>query len=495
MTARNFGDRYRLDVQINSSHNAVLWRAIDNSLNRVVCIVLLPLRDPRAQALLVHAKAAAVNSSRNAVAILDIVERDFVTGVRTIDENEPYLGIVTEWVDGKTIDHIIGKNLEPLSPKEALGILAGVTSAIGAMHDLGLVHGRLRPRNIYLNDAGEVRVTGFGIDGALFVADGKTKATDIAGIGDLLFAMVTATWPNGAVGALPAAEILLDRTLTLPSQQRNGIAEAIDSLYERTQNGSITSTAELAQEISITEAALVRDIKSLVNRWTDHEVIWQASDIAKPHRLRVSLIALAATYLFGLIGWQLMTHNYLNTPATLPSLPVVTSIPSVSPSIWPTVSPSASSSTNLWPMSYASPIAAIDYDPLGDGSENADQTKFAIDDDLETAWTTTQYWTNTWSRKPGVGLIIDLGTAVKVRQVEVKFTSPAHSATVFISNDAKPDTATADVIGIVSNSDPSHIFKSTAPKTGRYLLIWLTKLPRNLSGALVGGIADVKIGL
>ena len=495
MAARTFTSRYYLDVQINSSHNAVLWRAIDNSLNRVVCIVLLPLRDARAQALLVHAKAAAVNSSRNAVAILDIVEQDYVTGVRTIDEQEPYLGIVTEWVDGQTIDHIVGKNLEPLNPKDALRILAGITSAVGAMHDLGLIHGRLRPRNIYLNDADEVRVTGFGIDGALFVADGKTKATDIAGIGDLLFAMVTATWPNGSVGALPAAEILADRTLTLPSQQRNGVAEAIDHLYERTQDGSIASTAELAQEISITEAAIAKDIKSLVNRWTEHEVTWQAAEIAKPHRLRAVLIALVSTYFFGLIGWQLMTHNYLNTPATLPSLPVATSVPSVSPSSWPTISASASSSTNLWPMSYASPTAATDYDPFGDGNENTDQTKFAIDDDPETAWTTTQYWTNTWSRKPGVGLVIDLGEATKVRQVEVEFTSPAHSATVFISDEAKPDTTTADVIGIVSNSDSSHTFKSATPQTGRYVLIWLTKLPRNLSGALVGGIAEVKIGL
>ncbi|MBU6347212.1 MAG: hypothetical protein KGQ38_01175, partial [Actinomycetales bacterium] len=87
MVARRFTERYSLDVQINSSHNAVLWRALDNSLNRVVCIVLLPHRDARAQALLVHAKAAAINSTRSAVAILDIVERDFVQGVRTIDAN------------------------------------------------------------------------------------------------------------------------------------------------------------------------------------------------------------------------------------------------------------------------------------------------------------------------------------------------------------------------------------------------------------------------
>lgn len=495
MAARTFTDRYSLDVQINSSHNALLWRAIDNSLQRVVCIVLLPHKDPRAMPLLVHAKAAAVNSGRNAVAILDIVERDFVFGVRTIDETEPYLGVVTEWVDGQTIDHIVGKNLEPLSTKEALRILTQATLAIGAMHELGLIHGRLRPRNIYLNDAGEIRVTGFGIDGALFGVDGKSKITDIAGIGDLLFAMVTATWPSGPIGALPGAEILENRTLTLPSQQRNGVGEAIDRLYEKTQDGSITSTAELIHEISLANASLLEDLRSAVNRWTGHEVNWHGKDIPRPHRLRAVALAIVGTYLFGWLGWQLMTHNFLNTPASLPSRPAVAATPTSSPTQSNTLSATPSASADVWPTIYATPVDARDYDPFGDGAENPKLAKFAIDGDLETAWETIPYFTNSWSQKSGVGLLVDLGKRTNIRQVEVTFSSPAHSGTVFISDDPEPDTAKATVLATVSNADQVHNFSSSQKVTGRYVLIWLTKLPRNQFGSLVGGIAEVKIGL
>lgn len=495
MVARRFTERYSLDVQINSSHNAVLWRALDNSLNRVVCIVLLPHRDARAQALLVHAKAAAINSTRSAVAILDIVERDFVQGVRTIDAAEPYLGIVTEWVDGRTLDHIIGENREPLPIKEALKILGAATGTVGAMHQLGLIHGRLRPRNIYLNEAGEVRVTGFGIDGALFVPDGKTKATDIAGLGDLLFAMTTATWPTGSVGALPAAEILDDRTLTLPSQQRVGVDPIIDELYQKTQDGTITTAEELGQEISIAEVATAKDLKSRVNRWTDHEVAWHGRDIPKPRRVRAVVLAFGSTYLFGIIGWQLMTHNYLTTPATLPSLPVPTSIPSSSPNVWVSPSPTISASSDTWPTSYAALKSATDYDPYGDGTENSEQTELAIDGDPATAWQTTNYYTNSWARKPGVGLIIDLGESTRVRTVDVSFISPAHSATVFITDESMPDISKATVFDLVSNSDQRHTFTAESPQTGRYVLIWLTKLPRNSYGALVGGITEVKVGL
>jgi len=495
MTTRTFTERYSLDVQINSSHNAVLWRAIDNSLNRVVCIVLLPHGDPRAQNLLAHAKAAAVNSSRNAVAILDIVERDFVTGVRAIEDSEPYLGIVTEWVDGKTIDHILGKNLEPLSVKEALRVLAQVSSAVGAMHELGLVHGRLRPRNVYLNDAGEVRVTGFGIDGALFTADGNTKSTDIAGIGDLLFAMVTATWPNGPVGALPAAEILDNKTLTLPSQQRVGVGLEIDQLYEKTQDGTFATVDELLQEISITNASMLADLQAAVDRWTAHEVTWHGKDIPKSRRLRAVTLALAITYLFGWAGWQLMTHNFHNAPASLPTNPVVTSSPTSSTSPSSSISPSPTITSDAWPTRYATPVSATSYDPYGDGEENSDLAKLAIDGKPKTAWVTTNYYSNTLGKKAGVGLLIDLGETTKVAHVDVTFTSPAHGASVFISDSATPDLASASVLGTVSNSNKTETFSPESPQNGRYLLVWLVKVPRNEIGNYVGGIAEVRVAL
>ncbi|MEI7442312.1 MAG: protein kinase [Actinomycetes bacterium] len=495
MATRTFTERYSLDVQINSSHNAVLWRAIDNSLNRVVCIVLLPHADPRAQNLLAHAKAAAVNSSRNAVAILDIVERDFVTGVRAIEDTEPYLGVVTEWVDGQTIDHILSKNLEPFSVKEALRIFAQATTAVGAMHELGLVHGRLRPRNVYLNDAQEIRVTGFGIDGALFTADGNTKSSDIAGLGDLLFAMVTASWPSGPVGGLPAAEILDNKTLTLPSQQRVGVGEAIDQLYEKTQDGTFKTVDELLHEISITNASTMADLQAAVNRWTAHEVTWHGKDIPKSKRLRTIILAMAITYLFGWAGWQLMTHNFHNAPASLPSNPAQTNSATASSSPSSSISPSPTISSDSWPTRYATPVSATSYDPYGDGQENSDLAKLAIDGLPKTAWVTTTYYSNTLGKKAGVGLLIDLGETTKVAHVDVTFTSPAHGASVFITDSPTPDLASAQVLGTVSNSNKTETFNPETPQNGRYLLIWLTKLARNEFGNYVGGIAEVKVGL
>ena len=504
MASRTFTPRYSLDVQINSKHNALLWRAIDQSLDRVVCIVLLPHNDPRASTLLKLATAAAVNSSRGAVSILDVVENSFVTGIKTIDSELPYLGIVTEWVEGQTIDHIIGKNNEPFDIKQALKILTHVTSAVGAMHALGVTHGRLRPRNIYLNEAGEVRVSGFGIDRALFQADGDTMESDIAGIGDLLFAMVSATWPHGSVGALVGAEILADHALTLPSQMHNRIPEAIDELYRKTQDGSLKNTDELLQAISIARATGVPDLRGAVTRWTEHEVLWHGKDIPKTHRLRYSIFAFIGIYVFGWIGWQLMTTNFHSSTAAPTSLhttlPTPTSSPTATASATASASPSVSGSGSpspsaSWATALAQPVAVIDFDPFGDGAENPEQAKMAIDGDLTTTWTTNNYYRNDFGKKPGVGLVIDLGRPEKVKAVNVTFAGAGHSGTVFISNDAKPDISTATVLATVSNSDVAQTFSTGAAISGRYVLVWLTKIPRISNGNFVGGIAEVTIGL
>ena len=504
MSGRQFSSRYSLDVQINSSHNALLWRAIDRSLNRVVCIVLLPHDDERAIPLLELAGAAAVNDGRGAVAILDIVKEDFVQGVRAIDETKPYLGVVTEWVEGKTIDHIMAHSNEPIDQKTALRIITRVTQAVGAMHELGVVHGRLRPRNVYLNEANEVRVSGFGIDRALFQADGDTVATDIAGIGDLLFAMLSATWPHGSVGSLPAAEILETRTLTLPSQMRGGIPTAIDDLYQQTQDGSIKDTDELLQAISLTQASAIDELRTTVQRWTELDVVWHGKDIKESHRIRYSLIAFVAVFVFGWVGWELMTVNLHSSNAIAPS--PIASATQILPSISPTALPSSSASPSTtespspspsqsWPSVLSTPIAAIDYDPFGDGGENPKLAKLAIDGDLATAWTTTRYYRADFGKKPGVGLVLDLGKSINMKSVTVSFTVPGHNATVFVSDDAKPDIRTSSVLGLVSNSGTIHQFVAPSPVAGQYVLVWLTKLPRLDNGAYVGGIAEVAIGL
>src|SRR6516165_87364 len=69
--------------------------------------------------------------------------------------------LVIEDEGGEPIERLLGV---PMKVGRFLGLAIAVTSAVGKLHQRGLIHKDIKPGNILLNDAtGEVRLTGFGI--------------------------------------------------------------------------------------------------------------------------------------------------------------------------------------------------------------------------------------------------------------------------------------------------------------------------------------------
>src|SRR5580658_3842751 len=71
----------------------------------------------------------------------------------------PYL--VMELVAGKTLAERLRDG--PLEGDEALGLVACLVEALGAVHDAGLIHRDVKPRNIVLEPSGNVRLIDFGL--------------------------------------------------------------------------------------------------------------------------------------------------------------------------------------------------------------------------------------------------------------------------------------------------------------------------------------------
>ena len=84
--------------------------------------------------------------------------------------------------------------------------------------------------------------------------------------------------------------------------------------------------------------------------------------------------------------------------------------------------------------------AAHDYDPLGDGTEHADQTAFAIDGNPETVWTTESYSSGDL-QKAGVGLALDAAPGAVFRELRVSTPTPGFAASIYVAgNGARPET-------------------------------------------------------
>lgn len=476
---RIFDGRYSLDVQISSSLSSPIWRAMDQSLKRWVTLILLPTADLRSVKLLQECQIAAVNDRRDVVSILDVIPDGKIASAESASSQDRYVGIVTEWLDGETLDRLIIRRGEVLPIEQALKQLGIIANTLVHAHSMNVYHRRLRPHNVIFSPGQEVRLTGFGVDSALLGSDSNDGVSqDIQGVGQLLFAMITGMWPLGSVDSLPAALGDGGAGLVLPSQVHGGIRPYIDRLYQRTQDGTYASMRQLLDALSVGEVEESESLQSRVSRLTASSVTWSPPQSAKTGRVRTSLIAGLSVLMFGWIGWQLLTSNFQGSGEQIAVL----------------TSPLPSIEVSQATGKVAEVVTVTSYDPFGDDAENADQVLQAIDSDPETSWTTSSYRKADMSGKAGVGLLLDLGSKQEVFGVEVDFVSAGHSAEIYVMKTDTPDFATELKFGDTNPNQSSSEVSSKDPVSGRYVLIWLTPdLPETETGEFQGGIFEIKV--
>jgi hypothetical protein len=178
----------------------------------------------------------------------------------------------------------------------------------------------------------------------------------------------------------------------------------------------------------------------------------------------VIVLVLAAA---GLVGWVL---NHRDTPAT---------------AVPPTDSPSSSSAPSAAASIVLTPVSANSFDALGNdgGNEDGAGAKYAIDTNPSTFWHTDYYLTYPalGNLKKGTGLILDMGKQVRLSQVVVQFgASCCTDVEIEIGNNNTPVPSTLGTFTEVASSTTAHgstTFNVSSNTTGRYVLIWVTRLP------------------
>ena len=159
--------RYRLLAQIASGGMAVIYKAHDVTLNRVVAVKLLRdtfANDPGFRARFQNEAQAAANLAHpNIVTVYDFGQ----DGARTY--------IVMEYVDGRDLKNLI-QSEGPLPLDRAIDLIVQACAALGFAHHAGLVHCDVKPQNILVTNDGRVKVTDFGIARAISASVGVPAA-------------------------------------------------------------------------------------------------------------------------------------------------------------------------------------------------------------------------------------------------------------------------------------------------------------------------------
>jgi serine/threonine-protein kinase len=82
-----------------------------------------------------------------------------------------------ELVEGTTLRHRLATG--PLPIREAFAVMHGLLTALDCAHRQGVVHGDIKPENVMITNAGDVKVADFGI--ARLAGDGQASAGDDGG--------------------------------------------------------------------------------------------------------------------------------------------------------------------------------------------------------------------------------------------------------------------------------------------------------------------------
>jgi len=145
-------------------------------------------------------------------------------------------------------------------------------------------------------------------------------------------------------------------------------------------------------------------------------------------------------------------------------------------------------------VSVLRPVSAHGFDALSSssddpGNENDQLANLAIDGNPSTSWNTQFYLGNPvfGGTKTGTGLILDMGRQVRLSSVRVTFGSiPGADVQIKLGNNNTRAPSTLDgftTVASATNVAGTHTFTVSSRTTGRYVLIWFTKLPPQTAGS------------
>ena len=130
--------------------------------------------------------------------------------------------------------------------------------------------------------------------------------------------------------------------------------------------------------------------------------------------------------------------------------------------------------------------------PPGDGEEHDEQAPLVVDGDTSTAWTTMTYFDPINLLKPGVGLVLDLGTAADVSEVVIRADGGPTNLEVRVAERRQTTLDGFTEFDRTSSATGKTELRVTEPVRARYLLVWLTGLPK-VGSDYVGEISEITI--
>src|SRR5882762_8518028 len=322
----DFGD-YELLEQIGRGGQGVVFRARQRSLNRTVALKVIGLGQWATKAHLKRFRLEAEAAAR--------LEHPGIVPIHEVGERDGSCYFSMKFVEGGQLDEVVRHT--PMSIRQAAELIAKVARIVHYAHEHGILHRDIKPGNILLDVKGEPLLTDFGLarlvetestmtrtlevmgtpsymapEQALGNNAQLTRATDVYGLGAVLYQLLTGHPPFAGGTTYETIKLLLDTEPRQPRLWNKKIDREVSTIclkcLEKDPKRRYSSALELAEDLE---------------HWLKHEPILAKRSGFFTHArkwirrkpaiaaLIASLVALAAA-----MGWNVWNSELISRPAT-----------------------------------------------------------------------------------------------------------------------------------------------------------------------------------
>ncbi|MBQ6260450.1 MAG: Stk1 family PASTA domain-containing Ser/Thr kinase [Firmicutes bacterium] len=264
MGSRILANRYELIERIGEGGMAVVFKARDRLLNRMVAIKILRPEYTR--------DSLFVESFRRESQIAANLVHPNIVNIYDVGKQGNIYYIVMELIDGKPLSTII-REQGPLDPRWAADIAKEVASALSLAHKNQLIHRDVKPHNIMITKEGIAKITDFGIAKAVsrdtFVGEQKDaimgsvhyfspeqargayvdERSDIYSLGIVLYEMLTGRVPFDGETAVEVAVKHMNEQMVPPSRIKPDIPKDLEDIIMKATSKLQTGRYKNADEM------------------------------------------------------------------------------------------------------------------------------------------------------------------------------------------------------------------------------------------------------
>ncbi|MBQ7528801.1 protein kinase, partial [bacterium] len=240
--------RYKVIEELGRGGMGVVYRGEDPVLERPVAIKVLPPKKMNAKSIERFLREAKTSAR---------LDNPYIVKIHDIGQVDDIRFIVMEYVEGSALSDLIDYEEIP-TPEQLntrLKIFRQVLEAVKYAHECGVIHRDLKPDNIMINKAGNVKIMDFGLaffagqhsltevgqvmGTAAYVspeqAAGKMtdERTDIYSLGVILFELLTGRWPFEAQNPLEMFRKVAEMPAPSPKVFNKSVSLGLESFVLR----------------------------------------------------------------------------------------------------------------------------------------------------------------------------------------------------------------------------------------------------------------------